>query len=352
MDQDKDGQGVLGVPGEISFADLIIVAVRRRRVWLGITGIGILAAVGFFAYDRISPKPSSIYTSAIRAVALDAANGPTASILVASGACAELIGRTAEPPIAPADFRRAITTAYDKSRNILTITANATTAVDAKRFALAGYEGVRQLWPSYFGNGIALGIAQRLDAVVTETPKSQATSSMPTELWGSVSAAANARSMRILAEAYVAVAGNNLGVYSPIGLDGTIVVKASKSAEEIALAAVAARLGLSHPSPAVEAVISNLAIDNLSTYSGLYHSLAITNLESFRLLDQTESVVAQEAFSKKKVAIIVFASLALGLLVAFAMDSWDKIKANPTFAARLRAAKKPRANGQDEGLRP
>jgi hypothetical protein len=325
---------------EISLVDLLAVLIRKRKLWLGITAGGIVLALGFLLLGRIAPRLVGIepsWSSSIRAFVLDAGSGQAAAALVTSGACTELVAAATNETLG-AVYARNATAAWDEKSRIITLTVKAPSENDAASLAKAGFAGLNTLLQGSGPDRYRL-MSDYLEDQVEITASADKTIDAPPEMEGLVTIVALARSARIMTEVYISTMVKPKGFDDPALIAVSDLVEKYWQIEYSAMATLVRTGGGNSLSPQANLAVAEWTSRNLVGMSALFKSQPSEKDEVLRFLDQKTAVAKGSTLIGGKGSIlIIFASLFLGILLAFVSSAWDGIKADPVAMEKLRSA--------------
>jgi uncharacterized protein involved in exopolysaccharide biosynthesis len=147
-----------GATDEVSLVDLLAVLIRKRKVWIGITLLGVLIGCILFLVGRTAPPQNrTTYTASVKALVVDpivSAPGPDdkvpqsgniAAAIATSGAAADLVAK-AQGEEAAAQYRRSATAKYDEKTAVLEILVTSASSETAKSLAAAGAAATQQIF--------------------------------------------------------------------------------------------------------------------------------------------------------------------------------------------------------------
>jgi hypothetical protein len=328
-----------GRDDEVRFVDILSVFIAKRRLWIAITLIG--AALGLLVslsgLLRTGTKgDGSSYSSTTRAYVPESRMGDSAAALATCGAAADLVTKDVGKDVRK-DYVKIVSAAYDPKTHFLSVTVKAGTEEEAKALSTAAVRATTVLLDGQ-GQGSNRYIAETLDAQRRQL-ENEAATGRDMRSSDELHLASIARVARMEAEAYRDSMRLDPSDISYLALNS--LVQNRVATENLAIEAYARKLGVGptlgrDARAALSREVAALLVERIA----LYKTLASADSQPLFVVDSTTKAVEAAGFSfpAKKFILIVFASLFIGILVAFCANAWDRIRNDPESMDKLRAA--------------
>lgn len=142
----------------LGFVDLIVILIKKRRLWIGITLVGAAIGLGLLLGGKYLPSNvSTIYSASVKALVVDPiiqtagpgdkifASGNIAAAIATSGAAADLVGK-ANGGDAAEQYRKSATAKFDEKTAVLEIDVISSSAKSAAELAAAGAEATQSIF--------------------------------------------------------------------------------------------------------------------------------------------------------------------------------------------------------------
>ena len=324
---------------EVSLVDILSIMIRKRKLWITITLVGTVLGLAISLPGLFRPgslRSSTLYNSTTRAYIPDSKLGDSAAALASCGAAADLVAKDTGKDIRD-DYLKNASATYDPKTHFLSVTAKAETEEEAKLLSDAGMKATAVLLDGQ-GQGYNRYIAETLDAQRRQL-ESEAATGRDIRSSEALHLASIARVARMEAEAYRDSMRLDPSDVSYLALNS--LVQNRVATESLAIEAYARESGLGPTlGKDARATLAREVAALLVERIALYKTLASTDSQPLFVVDSSsrEVTVAGFVFPAKKFILIVFASLFIGILVAFCANAWDHVREDPDSMAKLRAA--------------
>jgi len=330
---------------EVSLVDIFAILLRKRKVWIGVTVVCTVIALGVYAFGRVAPKFSGQkprFVSTVKAVIHNDRNlpapgtasisGDTAVVLGSSQACVDLVAQKLGPDAA-AEYHGNVSLSFDAKTQVLSVSVVAADAANAESEARAGLDGIRKLYLGSDGGSLA-SIADRLESEARRLMAGSGKSGRSSSLDDAMVAAARNRADLILAEAFLANPVPGILKGDPL------TAPLAQLVEELRKENVKALPGglFGGVDQRAASTIDALAAEELLARADLIRAIAPSAPERVQFIDVATVPEVPRSMSLKSVILAFFASLFVGILAAFCANAWDRIREDPESMARLRAA--------------
>jgi hypothetical protein len=326
---------------EASIVDLLVVVMRKRRLIMGITALGLVLAAIFVLLGRFAPvvtKGDSAHSARLLVLAIEPDLGTAALAFSRGPSFEKAIEAAAGRPLTAEQLAKRVSVSLDEDRRTLIIIGKGRDAATAGKIAQAAYDNLERILGAASGdvyNSVAAALRKESLSLARQLPRGNAYQ----DLSGKLLAAANATSQRILMEAYARSIATRSNEGDPIGIVLDSVLKTYQQLEAKAIDDLAADerpAGTLSKSTAdrLDALVSS----SLGDESRLFGSIVPAKSGTLVLMDSKIDEEMAQGSVVKTLILALFASLFLGIILAFLSNSWDRIKADPASAARIESA--------------
>jgi len=350
MDEKKTG-ATSPYENQAGLVDILAVLLRKRRIILWTTGLGLVLALSLNLAPRVAPSlfgrvEAKQESSSLRVLVLEDGLGPITASLATSQSFKDALEK--DQGEGAADSGK-LSVSFDAGTKTLSIIARGASADKAAGLAQAAFAQLSRLAMPLGGKRYSI-LAQAMDAEASRLALGKRPEGDSRYEDSRLATAVAARANRIVAEIQFRASTSTMDSNELAYKVQEAVVRTYQDAEKAAILELAQT---EIPSGALSQNMSQrldfLVAANLLSEAHLYRSISHGSEESFSIIGVAKGAAAGPApFSLKKTLVLgFFASLFLGLLLAFISNAWDGIKADPAAMEKLKGAlgpqKKPRS---------
>lgn len=333
--------------GEVSLVDILVVVLKKRRIILWTTILGLCLAVILGLGPRLAPglfakAPAAQMSSRLKALVFEDGLGPVAVALAKSQSFKDALAKDLGVEKVSDS---ALGVSFEPGTRTLTILGQGESASKATALAQGAYAQLIKMATPLGGKRYP-ALAQAIDAEASRLALGRRPETSQGNEEPKLKAAVAARAKRIVAEVYFRVSTSTMDPGDLAFKVQEAMVKSYVEVEKIALAELAGgELPPGALSQATAARLDYLVAVNLLAEARLYRSIPRSLEESFAIIGVEDASVPAKAPASptKTLALGLFASLFLGLLLAFLSNAWDGIRADPAAMAKIKDALKPKS---------
>lgn len=330
---------------EVSLVDILVVLLRKRRIILWTTGLGLVLALGLSLAPRIAPSlfgrvEAQQDSSTLKVLVLEDGLGPVTAALATSQSFKDALAKDQGPGAAGSGD---LSVSFDAGTRTLSIVARGASADKATGLVQAAFAQLSRLAAPLGGKRYST-LAQAIEAEASRLALGKRPELGSRQEAPRLAAAAAARAERILAEIHFTASMSAMSATELAYKVQEAMVRAYRESEKAAILELA---GTETPSQSLDLLVAA----KLLSEAHLYRSIPRNPGESFSIIGVENVSVPSPAHNppslKKTLLLGLFASLFLGLLLAFISNAWDGIRTDPEAMEKIKGAlgpqRKPRS---------